>query len=99
MTLAGHAFVTCVALLCGAGLVPTLVEADSIRHEACSCYAECNNGQGVGSAPVMRRVPFFFGGEEKMDGLSGKEMCGGTHESARVALDPTPLRSQGRLLQ
>lgn len=43
VTLTILAFVICVAMLCGAGLVPTLVEADSIRRDACSCYAECNN--------------------------------------------------------
>jgi hypothetical protein len=43
MILAVRAFVICVAMLCGAGLVRTLVEADSIRRDACSCYAECNN--------------------------------------------------------
>lgn len=96
VTLTIHAFVICVAMLCGAGLVPTLVEADSIRRDACSCLCRMQQRLQV----ILEETPrgecasdalgaFLFLEEEKMDGASGKETCGGAHESVSVALtDP-----------
>jgi hypothetical protein len=53
LTRTGRAVVIRVALHCGASRVPTVVEADSIRREACSCscscYAECSKVRGCGS--------------------------------------------------